>query len=410
LVQSRGDGDSLDEEKKLKEELNNLLDIEELKWKQTAKVNWLKNGDRNTKFFHAFANHRRKKNFISKVRDKNGSLRVTKTSIEGAFVSYFKELFIASDHVDVEACISSLECRVTPDMNSKLLLPFTKEEIHTALSQMSPLKAPGPDGFSVSFYQANWNIINKEVCEAVLHFLNTGELDSYMNSTFIALIPKVQDPINVTDFRPISLCNVLYKLMSIVLANRLKNILLDIISCYQSAFCPGRLISDNILAAYETMHAMQSRMWGNEGFMDIELDMSKAYDRVEWTFLRAVMNKIGFNSRWVDLVMKCVSTINYVVLVNGSPMGIFYPSRGLRQGDPISRYLFLLCAECLSNLLCNAEKKGYITGVPTSTKGPSISHLLFADDCILFCKANMVEWRRLLKIISVYEAGSGQKI
>jgi hypothetical protein len=208
LVQSRGDGDSLYEEKKLKEELNNLLDIEEFKWKQRAKVNWFKNGDRNTKFFHAFANHKRKKNFISKVRDKDGSLCVTKASIERAFVSYFKELFTSSDHVDVEACISSLECRVTPDMNSRLLLPFTKEEIHTALSQMSPLNAPGPDGFSVSFYQANWNIINKEVCEAVLHLLNTGELDSYMNSTFIALISKVQDSINVTDFRLIILYNV----------------------------------------------------------------------------------------------------------------------------------------------------------------------------------------------------------
>jgi hypothetical protein len=243
-----------------------------------------------------------------------------------------------------------------------------------------------------------------------LHFLNFGELDSDINSTFIVLIPKVQNPINVTDFRPISLCNVLYKLISKVLANRLKNILPDIISCYQSAFIPGRLISDNILTAYEIMHTMQSRMWRNEGFMSIKLDMSKAYDRVEWTFLRAVMIKMGFDSKWVHLVMKCVSTVNYAVLVNGSPVGVFYPSRGLRQGDPISPYLFLLCAECLSNLLCTAEKKGYITGVPTSPKGPSISHLLFADDCILFCEANRVEWRRLLKIIGIYVEGSGQKV
>jgi hypothetical protein len=127
LIQFRGDGDSLVEEKKLKEELNYLLDVEELKWKQRANINWYKNGDRNTKFFHAFANHRRKKNFISKVRDKNGSLCVTKDSIEEAFVSYFKELFSAGDNVDVDTCISSLECWVTPDMNSRLLLPFTKE-------------------------------------------------------------------------------------------------------------------------------------------------------------------------------------------------------------------------------------------------------------------------------------------
>jgi hypothetical protein len=230
-----------------------------------------------------------------------------------------------------------------------------------------------------------------------------------MNSTFIALIPKAQDPINVTDFRPISLCNVLYKLISKVLANRLKNILPDIISNYQSVFVPGRLILDHILAAYETMHTMQSRMWGKEGFMSVKLDMSKAYDRMEWTFLMAVMNKMSFDSRWVDLVMKCVSTVNYVVLINGNPVGIFYPSRGLRQGDPISPYLFLLCAECLSNLLNNAENKGLYNKSPNSPKGPSISHLLFVDDCILFCKANRVEWRRLLKLINVYKAGSGQK-
>jgi len=410
LIQLRGDGDSLEEEKRLKAELNYALDMEELKWKQRDKINWLKNGDRNSKFFHAFANHRRQKNSISKVKDKSGSLCVTKDSIEGAFVSYFKELFSAGDYVEIDTCIGSLESKVTPEMNSRLLLPFTKDEINVALSQMSPLKAPGPDGLSVCFYQANWHIIHEEVCEAILHFLNTGEFDSDVNSTFIALIPKVQNPVNVTDFRPISLCNVLYKLISKVLANRLKNILPDIISCYQSAFIPGRLISDNILVAYEIMHTMQSRMWRKEGFMGIKLDMSKAYDRVEWIFLRAVMNKLGFDSRWVDLVMKCVTSVKYTILINGNPVGAIHPSRGLRQGDPISPYLFLLCAECFSSLLCNAERKGHITGVPSSPKGPSISHLLFADDCILFCKANRVEWRRLLKIISIYEDGSGQRV
>jgi hypothetical protein len=410
LIQLRGDGDFLVEEKRLKEELNNALDMEELKWMQRAKINWLKNGDRNSKFFHAYASYRSKKNFISKVKDKNGLLCVTKDSIEEAFVSYFKEVFSAGDHVEVEPCIRALECKVSPEMNSRLLFPFTKEEINIALSQMSPLKAPGPDGMSASFYQANWNVINEEVCEAALNFLNTGEFDRDVNSTFIALIPKVQNPMSVTDFRPISLCNVLYKLISKVLANRLKHILPDIISCFQSAFIPGRLISDNILAAYEIMHTMQRRMWSKEGFMGIKLDMSKAYDRVEWVFLKAVMHKLGFDARWVDLVMKCVSSVKYSVLINGNPVGAFYPSRGLRQGDPISPYLFLLCAECFSGLLCNAEKRGHISGVPSSPKGPTISHLLFADDCILFCKANRVEWRRLLNIISVYEEGSGQKV
>jgi hypothetical protein len=174
-----------------------------------------------------------------------------------------------------------LDQKVSPEMNQKLLSSFTQEEISVALSQMSPLKAPGPDGFSASFYLSNWSTINIEVCNAILHFLNTCELEGNVNSTFMALIPKVQKPVNVTEFRPISLCNVIFKLISKVLANRLKPVLPDIISCNQSAFIPGRLILDNILVAYETLHTMKNRLWSKVGYMGIKLDMSKAYDRVE---------------------------------------------------------------------------------------------------------------------------------
>jgi hypothetical protein len=120
-----------------------------------------------------------------------------------------------------------------------------------------------------------------EVFAAILSFLNTGNMDPCINTTHIALIPKVATLGCVTDFRPISLCNVIYKLISKVLANRLKVVLPDIISCFQSAFIPGRMINDNILAAYETMHFMQTRMWSKVGFMGLKIDMSKAYDRVE---------------------------------------------------------------------------------------------------------------------------------
>jgi hypothetical protein len=194
------------------------------------------------------------------------------------------------------------------------------------------------------------------------------------------------------------------------LANRLKQVLPDIISCNQSAFIPGRLISDNILVAYETLHTMKNQLWSKVGYLGIKLDMSKAFDQVEWPFLEAVMLKLGFDPRWVCLVMKCVTSVRYSIIVNGNPVGDFTPSRGIRQGDPLSPYLFLLCAECFSSMLHHAEHKGFISGVPTSPKGPRISHLFFADDSLLFCKANRVEWRRLMKIISAYEAGSRQKV
>jgi hypothetical protein len=224
------------------------------------------------------------------------------------------------------------------------------------------------------------------------------------------LIPKTKNPTRVTDYRPISLCNVVYKIVAKVLANRLKLILPIIISSNQSAFIPGRLISDNILVAYETLHTMHARMWGREGYMAVKLDMSKAYDRVEWSFLRAVMLRLGFAPRWVELIMKCVSTVTYSIIVNGQPAGLIEPTRGLRQGDPLSPYLFLLCAEVLSSQFQQAERVGLLRGVPTSSKGPRLNHLFFADDCLLFCKASVSEWQILTGILDEYEKALGQRL
>jgi hypothetical protein len=316
------------------------------------------------------ANQRKRKNQIVEIKDKHGSHCSSHRDIEQAFIHYFQELFQVGDAVDVEPSVEALECKVTPEMNQKLLAEFTVEEITKALNQMAPTKAPGPDGFSACFYQRNWSTIHGEVCKAILHFLNFGVLDEHINSTYIALVPKIGSPVSVSDFRPISLCNVIYKLISKVLANRLKSILPDIISYTQSAFIPGRLITDNIIAAYETLHSMQNRMWHKTGFMGLKLDMSKAYDRVEWKFLETTMQRMGFASKWIELIMACVTSVSYSVLVNGNPVGCFKPSRGLRQGDQISPYLFLLCAETLSSLLFKAENKGFITGVPTSPRRP----------------------------------------
>lgn len=153
----------------------------------------------------------------------------------------------------------------------------------------------------------------------MLRILNYGGSLKEVNDTFIALIPKVKTPKKVVEFRPISLCNVLYKIVSKTLANRLKGILLAIISVNQSAFVPGRLISDNTLVAYEVLHSMQSRMKGRKGFMALKLDMSKAYDRVEWRFVEFVMKKMGFPQHWVNLIQNCLNSVSYSILVNGEP-------------------------------------------------------------------------------------------
>ena len=168
---------------------------------------------------------------------------------------------------------------------------------------MAPLKALGSDGMPPLFYQTFWQRIGLEVSEAVLSCLNSGTLLKSINHTFISLIPKVNNPKSVSEFRPISLCNMLYKIISKVIANRLKPLLNSIVSKAQSAFIADRLITDNILIAFESLHYMKTSSSGKEGFMTLKLDISKAYDKVEWSFLEKIMLKMGFQDSWVAMIM-----------------------------------------------------------------------------------------------------------
>jgi hypothetical protein len=185
----------------------------------------------------------------------------------------------------------------------------------------------------------------------VLDFMNSDRFDSVLNTNNIALIPKVKNPLRLTKYRPISLCYVLYKIIAKVLANRLKKVLPFIISHNQSAFVLRRLITNNVLVAFEALHTMDGRMSGKNGFMALKLDMSKSYDRIEWDYLEAIMKKLGFAKKWIKLLMMCVRTVSYSVLVNGQPYGPILPTQGIRQRDPLSLYLFIICVEGLSPFL-----------------------------------------------------------
>ena len=249
---------------------------------------------------------------------------------------------------------------MTNGMNLELSKAFTREEVVSA--QLHLTKSPGPDGMSALFFQKYWSIVGTNVSNMVLNVLNFGMTLFEINRTDIALMPKTNNPQRMTDFKPISLCNVVYKLISTTIANCLKAILPHIITENQSAFTADRLITDNVSVAYEIMHFLKQKRGWNDSFMAAKLDMSKAFDRVEWIFIEKVMRKMGFNEGWINLVMKCISSVSYSVIVNDTTPGNIVPTRELRQGDSLSPYLFLLCAEGFSALIHDAARTKQLNG------------------------------------------------
>uniref|UniRef100_A0A2N9FAQ7 Reverse transcriptase domain-containing protein n=1 Tax=Fagus sylvatica TaxID=28930 RepID=A0A2N9FAQ7_FAGSY len=308
-------------------------------------------------------------------------------AIGNCFVSSFSTLFQSSNPPFPDELCNLLEPMISDDDNSYLCNVPSNEEIKETLFSMSSHKSPSPDG-SPHFFKHYWRFVNKEVVEAVKNFFQSGRLLKQINHTFIALIPKVEGAASVNQFKPISLCNVIYKLISKISASRLKVMLPKFISPWQGAVVPGRLIQDNSIIVYEVINAMKNSK-GKQGYMALKMDMDKAYDRLEWSILLKIMEKLGFNGKWVALIHECISTPYFSILMNGSPHGFFSSSRGLRQGDPLSPFLFIIGAEILSRILHKVESEGQFKGFQLARLCPRVSHLLFANDLIIFSRASM---------------------
>ncbi|XP_026400051.1 uncharacterized protein LOC113295938 [Papaver somniferum] len=185
--------------------------------------------------------------------------------------------------------------------------------------------------------------------------------------------------------------------------------MVNIISPMQSAYVPGRLISENICLVQELVQAMKKKK-GRTGHLALKMDMSKAFDRLEWKFLMNVLKKFGFSEKFCQLIHQCISTTQIEIMVNGSPSPSFKPTRGIRQGDPLSPYLFILAMEAFSRNMNHYEVTKQLTSMKILRSAPKINHLLFADDCLLFCKANLDQTRKLLQLIEDFSFCSGQLI
>ncbi|KAM1723207.1 hypothetical protein ACFX11_021819 [Malus domestica] len=319
--------------------LESLLTQEEAHWKQRSNTTWLWDGDRNTRYFLQKISNRRQKNSIKGLFDANNTWCISSGDIEKVVVDYFSSMFKSNGEFPCDVILESVPKRVTQDMNRMLCADYSNIEIKEALFQMDPHTALGPDGLSPLFYQKFWDIVGTYVIATVKSFLTSGRIFKQLNYTTVSLIPKVLEPTNMTQLRPIALCNVLYKIWAKVIVNRLKGMMDAIVSMQHGAFVLGRLISDNSLVASELRHHLHNLRRVKRGYLALKLDMSKAYDCAKWNFLKKIMLQLeGFTS-----------------------------------------------------LFARYERLDFIHGVTICREMPIISHLLFSDDSFLFMKASFQE-------------------
>ncbi|GAU33774.1 hypothetical protein TSUD_393360 [Trifolium subterraneum] len=322
-----------------------------ISWQQCRSL-WLKEGDANTKYFHSTLASRRRGNAISCI-NANGITLEGVQPIRQAVFSHFASHFKAST-MDRPGVENLLFRQLTPSEGGSLVKPFSLEEVKIAVWDCDSYKSPGPDGVNFGFIKDFWPELQVDIMRFMVEFHRNGRLSKGINSTFIALIPKVDNPHRLNDFRPISLVGSLYKILAKVLANRLRTVIGRVISESQTAFVKDRQILDGILIANE---AVDEARKSKKELLLFKVDFEKAYDSVDWGYLDAVMGRMSFPVLWRKWIKECVCTATASVLVNGSPTDEFPLERGLRQGDPLSPLLFLVAAEGLHVLMQAMEPK-----------------------------------------------------
>ena len=382
--------------------------MEEISWRQKSRETWLKKGDRNTGFFHRMANAHRRRNCLNNICI-NGRKLDKEEDIKEGLVDAFQNLLSAPGGWSPPLPDLNLN-RIGIEEAASLEESFSENEIWTTISSMNREKAPGPDGFPLAFWAFCWDFVKVEVIGFFKEFHDNARFVKNLNTTFLVLIPKKQSVEDFKDLRPISLVGGLYKILTKVLANRIKRVMDKVISKSQNAFVEGRQILDAVLITNELVDSSLRR---KKCGLVCKLDIEKAYDSISWEFLYKVLDKMGFGRRWLNWIKWCISTASFSILINGTLAGFFQSSMGLRQGDPLSPYLFVIGMEALSCLINRAVDGNYLSGIQVANRRGedlSISHLLYADDTLIFCKDDIEQLKFLSWILIWFEAMSGLKI
>ncbi|KAL0399880.1 UNVERIFIED_CONTAM: Retrovirus-related Pol polyprotein from type-2 retrotransposable element R2DM [Sesamum radiatum] len=347
----------------------------------------------------------RSKKLILAITKSDGSTITSTADIGQEFVTYFTSLLgTAAQTLPVDNDVFDWGPKLSLEHASELCKEVTPLEVKQAIFHICDTKAPGPDGFSACFFKKAWNIVGDQVCLAVTDFFRSGRLLRQLNHCIIALVPKSEHSPTVADYRPISCCNVIYKAITKIIADRLSTVLEHLIDRSQAAFVGGRSITDNIFLAQEMVRQYTRKRISPR--CTINVDLRKAFDSVSWTFLSRVLHGYGFPPPFITWIMECVSTSSFSVALNGSLHGFFPGKRGLRQGDPMSPALFLLSMEYFSRLVKRRTSDSEFNFHPKCEK-LKITHLLFADDLMLFSRGDLPSISILMECLQEFRDVSG---
>lgn len=367
--------------------------------------------DQSNKTFYNAIRTRQAQNLIREIRCGDGRTVTNHQDIKSEAERFFSDLMnlCPSEYkgATVEELRDILEFRCNIDDCNMLEAEVTGEEIQKVLFAMQSYKSPGPDGFPCEFFKATWSILGHDFVVAVQSVFKYGFLPKGVNSTILALIPKKMDSMEMKDYRPIACCNVLYKVVSKILANRLKQLLPRIVSENRSAFIKGRLLMENVLLASEMVKDYHKPSIFPRCVMKV--DISKALDSVQWEFVLKGLEVLGFPVKFIHWIRLCITSPSLSVQVNGDLAGYLQSARGLRQGCSLSRYLFVLCMNILSKKIDKAVMEKKFKYHPCC-QSLSLTHLCFADDLMVFVEGSKASIEGALAVFDDFAVWSGLKI
>lgn len=387
----------------LKERYDELCLQEEMKWKQRSRVQRLRAGDANTKFFHHTANCRKNRNTFSQLSDGTTSF-FTPVSIAEHLYHFFHSTLGIEQPPTAATNLSHLYGNEILDLTS-LHEPFTVDEVKLAIFSSASEKAPGPDGFPMLFYQRFWNILKDDIMAIFESFYNGSSNLTGLNSSWICPIPKKKHTATARDLRPISMVHSMPKLISKVLATRLQRFLNRLINPFQAAFIKGRNLLDNFFTAHILTHHLHL---SKQQAALLKIDFDRAFDHISWHFLFDLLRARGFGERWITWISCLLQSLSTAVLLNGVVGKSFACKRGLRQGDPLSPLLFILCVDVLFRMLHLASISHLL---PAVRVGDATFHTLqFAGDMLLFFDGSSRSAAVIKLILDAFSDSSGLRI